>query len=397
MVVSTFAAETRRELLGMIHETGPDATDWFGRLRALRTEREIPAFAEIVRLVLNLDVSEDVAEALVGEVLEHRERVSRALGRDPGFAVAALDLTTHMKYLLHDPVCLDRDVLDPILACGTRREPGAVCAAGRFEAALEDELRRCRRFGGECAVAVVRLDRFATLVTRTGIENALTVLRNVVHDLADTVRDTDVVARLDTDRFVVLFPKTGRLGGYVALERFRSRLHGQPGEHPVTVSAGIAAYPADALDGTRLVHRASRAVRAAVSSGGDRVAQHDAERRRTVRFPAGRATTVTTIPEAGVDVVSGRGLDLGSHGALLEFADPVTAGQEIRIRLEKRRPSGRTDHWESTARIVRTFDWGNQPRTHRVGVEFDEPMTPTDLARFVVGHEIGGSARGGRA
>lgn len=395
MVVSTLSADPQRELLALINESAPDPTDWFARLRALRTEREIPAFAEIVRLVLNLGVSEDVAEAIVGEILEHRHRVHRALGRDPGFAVAALDFATHLRYLLRDPVSLDRDALDPILSDGTHHEPGKVRSAGSFAAALDDELRRSRRFGGPFAIAVVRLDRFATLVTHAGIARALTVLQDVAHGVAAAVRDTDVVARLDTDRSAVLFPGTDRLGAFVAAERLRMSIRSQTREQPVTVSTGIAEYPADALDAPRLLRRASRALRTAVSSGGDRVAQHDAERRRAVRFPARRSTVASVT--SGDGVRTARGVDLARHGALLEFDGPIAVGQEIRIQLERHRPTGRAERWEAPARIVRSFEWGHEPRTHRAGVEFERSLTHSELAWFAIRHEVDESSLGGRS
>ena len=74
------------------------------------------------------------------------------------------------------------------------------------------------------------------------------------------VRDTDVLARVDANEFYLLLPETGGLGAHSCRRRVLEQLGGLSGESPFELAVGLATYPHDSGDLSRLLrvarHRA---------------------------------------------------------------------------------------------------------------------------------------------
>ncbi|HEY3498512.1 MAG TPA: response regulator [Polyangiaceae bacterium] len=82
----------------------------------------------------------------------------------------------------------------------------------------------------------------------------------IVEHVLGAVRDTDVLARVDANEFYLLLPETGGLGAHSCRRRVLDRLAASPGAESRDVGVGVAAYPHDGGDLSRLLriarHRA---------------------------------------------------------------------------------------------------------------------------------------------
>ena len=82
----------------------------------------------------------------------------------------------------------------------------------------------------------------------------------IVEHVLGAVRDTDVLARVDANEFYLLLPETGGLGAHSCRRRVLDRLAAAPGSERREVGVGVAAYPHDGGDLSRLLriarHRA---------------------------------------------------------------------------------------------------------------------------------------------
>jgi diguanylate cyclase (GGDEF)-like protein len=102
-----------------------------------------------------------------------------------------------------------------------RTEPPVVAADGdghplagppereQFEARLGDVLAGCRREGGALAVLLVELDGWQALCDRYGPGTAASALPELARRLVTARRKTDIVARVERDRFGVVCPGIG--------------------------------------------------------------------------------------------------------------------------------------------------------------------------------------------
>jgi diguanylate cyclase (GGDEF)-like protein len=135
-----------------------------------------------------------------------------------------------------------------------------------FARVLELELARAGRQGGEVSVAIFDVDDFAATNEAGGREAGDDVLRSVASVLAGAVRLVDTVARLGGDEFVLVAP--GSAGQTVA-RRVLDGIAALPeiGGRRVSVSAGVARFPADGTDGEAIVAAAQAALERARSEG----------------------------------------------------------------------------------------------------------------------------------
>ena len=122
-----------------------------------------------------------------------------------------------------------------------------------------------RRRGGAMALLFLDLDDFKPINDTLGHGAGDEVLVQVAARLQAAVRESDLVARVGGDEFVVVLPELGRPEDVTAVadKILRAvtvplRLRGQ--EHELGISIGIARYPQDARDLQGLLRCADRAM-----------------------------------------------------------------------------------------------------------------------------------------
>lgn len=77
-----------------------------------------------------------------------------------------------------------------------------------------------------CSLALLRLDRYATLEADLGESGAQDILRQVARSLAKQVRKSDLLARGTGEEFLLLLPATPLAGALTVAERLRASLVG---------------------------------------------------------------------------------------------------------------------------------------------------------------------------
>jgi DNA-binding response OmpR family regulator len=77
-----------------------------------------------------------------------------------------------------------------------------------------------------------------------------------VEQVLSAVRDTDVLARVDANEFYLLLPETGGLGAHACRRRVLDRLAHAGAMRRFDVGVGVAAYPHDGADLSRLLRMA---------------------------------------------------------------------------------------------------------------------------------------------
>lgn len=119
-------------------------------------------------------------------------------------------------------------------------------------------------------------DRFKLVNDTFGHRIGDRVLEEVSGTLAHAARSADLVSRYGGDEFAIIAPETGRDEAFRLAERMRMKIEATPlqvGELqiPMTVSAGIASAPDDALpDAAAMIDEADRALYKAKEQGRNR-------------------------------------------------------------------------------------------------------------------------------
>ena len=140
---------------------------------------------------------------------------------------------------------------------------------------LELELARAGRQGGEVSLALFDVDDFRSANERDGRDVGDDILRRVAAVLAESVRLVDTVGRIGGDEFVLVAP--GSAGAMVA-RRVQEGIAALPvvAGRTVSVSVGVARFPADGGDTESLIAAATAALSRAKESGAGSVAGAEA-------------------------------------------------------------------------------------------------------------------------
>jgi diguanylate cyclase (GGDEF)-like protein len=130
---------------------------------------------------------------------------------------------------------------------------------------LELEVARAGRQASELSVIVFDIDDFAAFNEQAGREAGDDALRRVAATLTGSVRLVDTVARTGADEFVVVAP--GSAGETVGRRLVDAVAALDEADEGVTVSAGVARFPADGTAASALLEGARRALEAAKAGG----------------------------------------------------------------------------------------------------------------------------------
>jgi diguanylate cyclase (GGDEF)-like protein len=145
--------------------------------------------------------------------------------------------------------------------------------------ALSAMMSRARRSGTALAVVMFDLDKFKNINDTYGHAAGDEVLRCVAATLRNTVRDSDLVARLGGEEFAVVLPDTTLAEGRLVAERIRTSLWDQTipviGSN-VTASFGVAELQSGDSGAEVLLNRADQAMYRAKAAGRNRIADEPA-------------------------------------------------------------------------------------------------------------------------
>lgn len=147
-----------------------------------------------------------------------------------------------------------------------------------FYETIETEVERSRRFKHDLSLAMMDIDDFKTYNDTYGHLVGDELLWELARVLEDEVRSPDLLARYGGEEFVVLMVETSLKEGLEAAERLRAAVAQhifKPGTvepfKDLTISIGVASYPAHAVSARDLVDRADKALLKAKKSGKNRV------------------------------------------------------------------------------------------------------------------------------
>ena len=152
-----------------------------------------------------------------------------------------------------------------------------------FDRTLRAEIKRADRNGESLSLLMIDIDHFKSLNDRFGHQTGDEVLRSLASGLEDVSREFDTVTRYGGEEFAVLLPATDQTAGAIAGERFRKLVENMETPVPITVSVGVATFPANAHSADELLGIADDALYESKRAGRNRVT---VSQRRTLREQA---------------------------------------------------------------------------------------------------------------
>ncbi len=157
-----------------------------------------------------------------------------------------------------------------------------------FESRLDEEIGRARRNGTNCILCLFDIDHFKSVNDAYGHQRGDQVLRELTLCVQGVIRFPDLLFRYGGDEFVLLLPETHKANAFALCKRLFDKVRGMifEGDPPLTlsISMGVAAFPADASDGRHLLEAADRRTYIAKRQGRDRFVVGDAPTQPRLHF-----------------------------------------------------------------------------------------------------------------
>ena len=156
--------------------------------------------------------------------------------------------------------------VDPLTGLQNRRE---------FDRMLQQALADAQQAGQQVSLIMADIDHFKGINDRFGHQEGDRALQQIGRLIQSVPRRaTDGAFRIGGEEFAVLMGDTDKSGAVALSETLRGVTEGAKllaSGGPVTVSLGVATFPADGIDATALVAAADRALYQAKAGGRNRV------------------------------------------------------------------------------------------------------------------------------
>jgi len=151
---------------------------------------------------------------------------------------------------------------DPLTSLSNRRS---------YELFVDAEIRRAERYRRTFVVMMIDFDNFKNYNDKYGHTAGDIVLQKLSRIMKDIIRDVDFLCRYGGDEFVAILPETDASFALDVAERMRKKIAAQRIQPKITLSIGIASFPHDAREKSKLIDLADQACYEAKQRGGNRV------------------------------------------------------------------------------------------------------------------------------
>jgi diguanylate cyclase (GGDEF)-like protein len=142
---------------------------------------------------------------------------------------------------------------------------------------MDKEIQRTSRKGSPISFVIMDIDHFKKVNDQYGHQQGDTVLVNVANLIRKHLRSYDVAARYGGEEFVAILPETPLDEAMVVADRIRAAIQQHTFANKlqtlkVTISMGVATYPAPGLDTVDdIIRVADEALYRAKAEGRNRV------------------------------------------------------------------------------------------------------------------------------
>ncbi len=143
-----------------------------------------------------------------------------------------------------------------------------------FQEQLLQELNRARRHNLQVSLVMIDIDHFKSYNDTHGHPAGDGVLRKIAHLLKSNIRNIDLASRYGGEEFSLVLIETNKSAAGIVAEKIRNLVESQFFEFEesqptgkITISTGVATFPADGEDFDQLVNAADQRLYRAKQAG----------------------------------------------------------------------------------------------------------------------------------
>lgn len=306
-------------------------------LEKLERDKGEEVYSELVFLLSHLRYPPREAKRHWFQILAHQKSMEERVQAKVDLRVAFVSYFVEVNRQLKNPKIIELKVFEQTQASVYRDQLTGLCNYRYFREHLEREVNRSVRYNSPVSLIMVDVDNFKNYNDRNGHEAGNKILTTLARLLSDSLRNVDVSARYGGEEFALILPATTKMGAQHVAERARERIekHSFPNENNqpdgvLTVSLGVATYPADAGESDELIRHADSALYFAKSNGKNQVHLYGHNRRSYQRVFARFEGTYQVLAKESFPMTI---LNLSEGGLLFQVERNLPLGTLIRTRF----------------------------------------------------------------
>jgi len=330
----------RKKITSLIKHTQSKGTISVSSWVDLEQEFGEEIYSEALYQLTRLELSPPRAKTCWNDILVHQCDLAGRLGRPVGLLTALCDYFQYVKPMLSEPILVEVRLLLQKEESAYKDELTGLFNRRYFNLELPREMERYRRFGHPFSLLMIDVDHFKLFNDSHGHLAGDQALRTLAGIINQTARLCDRATRFGGEEFTVILPQSCREEALIAAERIRAEVAHSPvifedaSLGPITVSIGVATYPADALDGDQLLRRADEALYLAKRER-NRVAAFRDPKRQHPRYPIDSQFSLS-LPGGRGGNLTCRAKNISFGGMLCETDSGAPFDSAVEVTLNDR-------------------------------------------------------------
>ncbi|MFT4578365.1 MAG: diguanylate cyclase (GGDEF)-like protein [Nitrospinales bacterium] len=332
-------SDLREKIIESLSSNEDGSLNIFNSIASLEKKEGEQVYNILLNVLTQLEFSPEDAKKNWKRIVEHKEKLEAKLGHAISLMTAVCYYFSDVEKNINTPAIIELKMLEE-----TKKQSHSDGLTGLFnrryfDEALQGEMNRVQRYNGCFSVFFIDLDNFKKLNDTYGHQAGDLTLKVVADILRNMKRTEDTACRYGGEELVLILPETEKMNALVIAERIRKKVEEAVLEFEgkifnVTLSGGIASYPADGKEAQNLIHAADVALYQAKESGRNRIFIHDLEKRHYLRIGISEEVQVKSVAEnLNPKELNAQGKNVSSSGILFESPIAFKIGSQVQIAL----------------------------------------------------------------
>jgi len=198
-------------------------------------------YQQCIFALTHITMGEELSKRKWQQIVDHRQKLNAALGRDIGMKVAAMDYLENISDNAYDMTAIEQDKVENIVDVATIDQLTSLYVRSMFDEMLEKEFQQYLRNDQELSLMMLDLDDFKNFNDTYGHQEGDRALKTIGNLILKTVRKSDIACRYGGEELTVIMPQTDIDTAFEVSQRVRQKIEDTPiNGKSLTVSIGIS-------------------------------------------------------------------------------------------------------------------------------------------------------------